>query len=281
MTDGTKAEQPRLAQAANGDQADVTPVPTCPPPLCKQCRNSIAAGAKICATCNSYQDWRSVVPISNTALALLTALVSTSAIAAPALYKFVHTPRSEATLSMPAIDGTTLRVVALNQGDAPASVIKAWVSSEYLAGATKVRLRNDNDAILRPGSQLLTFDIVPLLDEGDSYRSSMEMIHYIIKKEPAPETEIRFHLLQSDGRVDVQAMSLDAEDLFRLLRANADRCSAIKEINFDNGCVGRGLSEKELFPTGDDKVPKGLVEEIENRLNRRQDNQAKGQKPIE
>lgn len=278
MIDGTEAEEPEAAQAEPGDTILVQ---TSPRPLCKQCRNPIAADAKLCATCNSYQDWRSFVPISNTALALLTALVSTSAIAAPALYKFVHTPRSEATLSMPAIDGTTLRIVALNQGDAPASVVKAWVSSDYLAGATKIRLRNDNEAILRPGSQLLTFDIVPLLDEGDSYRSSMEMIHYIMKNEPAPETEIRFHLLQSDGRVDVQAMSLDAEDLFRLLRANADRCSAVKEINFDNGCIGRGLSDKELFPSGDDKVPGGLVDEIENRLNRRQEIQAKSQKPVE
>ncbi len=216
------------------------------------------------------------MPISNTALALLTALVSTTAIAAPALYKFAHTPRSEATLSMPAVDGTTLRVVALNQGDASASIVKSWVSSDYLAAATKVRLRNDSDAILPPGSKLLIFDIVPLLDEGDSYRSSMEMIHYIMKKKPAPETEIRFHLLQSDGRVEVQAMSLGAEDLFRLFRANADRCSAVKEINFDNGCIGRGLSPKEQFPTAaDSQVPKGLLEEIERRLNRTDEAQVK------
>jgi hypothetical protein len=281
LIDSTEAEQPQPAHAAEGEQADTSQVPTSPPPLCKQCRNPIAAGAKICATCNCYQDWRSVVPISNTALALLTALVSTSAIAAPALYKFFHTPRSEATLSMPAVDGTTLRVVALNQGDAPASMVKAWVSSDYLAAATKVRLRNDSDAILPPGSKLLTFDIVPLLDEGDSYRSSMEMIHYIMKKEPAPETEIRFHLLQSDGSVEVQAMSLDAEDLFRLLRANADRCSAVKEINFDNGCIGRGLSPEEQFPTADDRVPKDLVDEIERRIYRREEVQAKRQRPVD
>jgi hypothetical protein len=268
LTDGTEADQPQPKQAANGEQPDAIPLPTSQTPLCKQCRNPIAAGAKICATCSSYQDWRSVVPISNTALALLTALVSTSAIAAPALYRLVHTPRSEATLSMPAVDGTTLRVVALNQGDAPASLVKAWISSDYLAAATKVRLRSDSDAILPPGNKLLTFDIVPLLDEDDSYRSSMEMIHYIMKKEPAPATEIRFHLLQSDGRVEVQAMSLDAEDMFRLLRANADRCSAVKEINFDNGCIGRGTPPEERFPTAGDKVAKGLLDEIETRMNR-------------
>lgn len=236
--------------------------------FCKQCRHRVPAGARICATCNSYQDWRSVIPLSSTALALLTALVSTMGLAAPALYKLVHTPRSDASLSMPSVDGTTLRVVAVNKGDAPASLIKAWVDSDYLAGATKVRLRNDSDAIIPPGSKLLTFDIVPLLDEDDSYRSSMEMIRYIISRKPVPRTEIRFHINQSDGRFSVEAMSLDAEDLFRLLRANADRCSAIREISFENGCIGRGLPPDERFPQKGDKVSKDIVDSIEARINR-------------
>jgi hypothetical protein len=241
---------------------------------CKQCRHAIPAGALICATCNSYQNWRSLIPFSNTALALLTALVSTTAISAPALYKLVHTPRSEATLTMPSVDGTTLRVVAINEGDAPASIIKAWVSSDYLAGATKIRLRNDSDAILPPGSKLLKFDIVPLLDEDDSYRSSMEMIGYIIENKPAPRTEIRFHIRQSDGRFAVQAMSLDAGDLFTLLRANADRCSSIKEVSFDNGCIGRGMPPEERFPRAGEKASKDVVDAIETRINREREAEA-------
>lgn len=228
----------------------------------------------MCATCNSYQDWRSFVPFSNTALALLTALVSTTAIAAPAIYKLIHTPRSEASLSMPSVDGTALRVVGLNRGDAPASVIKAWIDSDYLAAATKVRLRNDADAILNPGSKMLTFDIVPLLDEDDSFRSSMEMMHFITTKTPPPKTEIRFHIRQSDGRFIVQAVPLDAEDLFGLLRANADRCSAIKEITFENGCIGRGTPDDERFPRAGEKVQKDLVDAIEARINRQKEAEA-------
>jgi hypothetical protein len=243
--------------------------------LCKQCKNKIPSGARICSTCNSYQDWRSLIPFSNTALALLTALVSVVGIAAPALYKTVHKPRSEATLTMPSVDGTTLRIVAINRGDAPASIIRAWVDSEYLAAATKVRLRNDSDAIIQPGSKLLTFDIVPLLDEDDSYRSSLEMLTYITQNKPAPRTEIRFHVFQSDGRFAVQAISLDAGQLFSLLRANSDRCSAVKTINFENGCIGRGTPSEDRFPTASDKIPKGLVDELEIRINRQQESAAK------
>ncbi|TDR80106.1 hypothetical protein [Paludibacterium purpuratum] len=208
--------------------------------LCKQCKSKVPSGANICSICNNYQDWRRFIPISNTVLALLTALVSVIAIAVPSIYKIVHKPRSEAVLMMPSVDGTTLRVVAVNRGDAPASLAKAWVDSQYLAAATKIRLRNDSQAIINPGSQLLVFDIIPLLDEADSYRSSLEILGTLIKNKPTPRTEIRFLVMQSDGRSAVQAILLDSEQLFSLLRANSDRCSAIKIVNFENGCIGSG-----------------------------------------
>ena len=223
--------------------------------LCKQCKTAIPIGAKICSTCNSYQDWRSFIPFSNTALALVTALISVIGITGPVLYKAVHTPRSEASITMPSVDGTTLRVVVINRGDAPASLGRVWVDSEYLAGATKVRLRNDSDAIIQPGSKLLTFDIIPLLDEGDSYNSSAEMMSLVMEKKPAPRTEIRFQLLQSDGRFVIQATSLNADQLFQLFRANSDRCSSIKTPDFENGCIGRGTPEQERLPASKVKVP--------------------------
>lgn len=263
MTAGTDANQDHPSNSTQDSSTNLN--------LCKQCRNSIPESANICSKCNSYQDWRSFIPFSNTALALLTALISVIGIAAPAVYKLVHTPTSEATLAMPSVDGTTLRIVALNKGDAPASLINAWVDSDYLAAATKVRLRSDTDAIILPGSKLLTFDVVPLLDEEDSYRSSLEMLNYIMQNKQAPRTEIRFHILQSNGDFAVQAVSLDAGKLFTLLRANADRCSAIAAVNFENGCIGRGTPPEEQFPTASDKIPKGLVDELEIRINRQRE----------
>jgi hypothetical protein len=205
----------------------------------------------------------------------LIALISVIGIAAPVFYKLFHTPHSQAILTMPSVDGTTLRVIAVNKGDAPASLIKAWVDSDYLAAATKVRLRNDADAIIQPGSKLLTFDVVPLLDEDDSYRSSLEMLTYVIQNKSGPRTEIRFHILQSDGRFAIQSISLDAGELFTLLKANADRCSAVANVNFENGCIGRGTPPEDRFPKTTDKIPKGLVDELEIRINREREAAAK------
>ena len=244
----------------------IAPLPDLDEARCRQCRHSMPAGATICATCKSYQDWRSIIPFSNTALALLTALVSTTALAFPVIQKAIHTPTSQATLTMPSLDGTTLRIIALNRGDAPAAITHVWVDSDYLAAATKVRFRDDAEAILKPGSQLLTFDILPLLDEDDSYRSSMEMLSHVVQHERAPRTEIRFDVQQSDGRFAIQAVKLDAGDLFSLLRANADRCSAMSELNFENGCIGRGTPPDERFPKKGKNIPKGLVDSIEARI---------------
>ena len=139
-----------------------------PKVLCKQCCSAIPRGALICSHCSSYQDWRSWFSVSSTVLALLTALVSVLGIATPAIINVLHSPKSDAILQTPSLDGTTLRVVAVNRGDASASLIRARIDGDYLAGATKVRLRNDSDAIISPGSKLLTFDIIPLLDERQS-----------------------------------------------------------------------------------------------------------------
>ena len=80
--------------------------------LCKQCCNDIPPGARLCSHCSSYQDWRSWFSVSSTVLAMLTALVSVLGIATPAVINVLHSPKSDAILQVPSLDGTTLRVVA-------------------------------------------------------------------------------------------------------------------------------------------------------------------------
>lgn len=214
--------------------------------VCRQCREAIPEGARFCSHCHSYQDWRGWLPFSQTVLALLTALVSVVALSVPPIVKLIHTPRSGASLTAPSLDGTTLRIVAVNRGDAPAAFIHARMNSDYLAPATRIKLRNDADAIIPPGSKLLTFDIIPLLDEAASYNGSMEMMLTMVQKRPAPKTVISFEISQSDGRQEISVFPLDANDLFELLRANANRCSAVKNPDFLNGCIGYGtLSDKQ------------------------------------
>lgn len=216
-----------------------------PEALCKQCHNPIPVGAKLCSHCGSYQDWRSWFSISTTVLALLTALVSVLGIAIPAIKTVVHTPKSLATLESPSFEGVTLRVLALNKGDAPASLIRARIGGEYLAGATKVRLRDEANAIIPPGTKLFIFDIVPLLDEGQSYQKSLEVMQAVLSKTPLPPTFVLIGVAQSDGTVGVLKVPLRDEDMFRLLRDNADRCSSIDKPSFSNGCIGYGEPPEE------------------------------------
>jgi len=211
--------------------------------LCSQCRHEIPRGALLCTKCNSYQDWRRHISVSQLSLALIAAILSITGIVAPELYKLVHEPVSNAFISTSSVDGTTLRVTVLNTGDASAVLTKTWMSSEYLAGATEVRLRNDSDALIPPGSKLVVFDIVPLLSESQSYKDSMEMMGYVFSDKDVPNTEVRFQLVQSNGDFIVQSSKINAEDMFKLLRANANRCSAISEPNFENGCIGPGELE--------------------------------------
>lgn len=207
---------------------------------CTQCCLPIPQEAKICTHCQSHQDWRGLFSISNTVLALLTALVSVLSVAIPNLYGLLHTPKSDMAAPMVSLDGTTVRVLVNNRGDAAGVFVRAEVRSEYLAGATKVRLRDDARAVISPGTNLLMFDIVPLLTQDQSYRNSIEMIELALQQKNAPPTEFLFQFGDSQGLPMVARLSLDANDMFELMRANSDRCSAIKVADFYNGCLGPG-----------------------------------------
>ena len=207
---------------------------------CSQCRLEIPENAKFCTHCQSYQDWRRHFSVSSTVLALLTALVSVVSVTLPGFMHIFHTPASSMSDPIVTIEGTTIRVLVMNSGDAPGVFVRAFPKGDYLAGATKIRLRDEQKAVIAPGSNLLTFDVVPLLTQDQSYRNSLEMLQLIVVKKQAPETDIVFLFGESDGQSRVTRLPLDAEGLFGLMRANSDRCSAIKAPDFYNGCVGPG-----------------------------------------
>lgn len=207
---------------------------------CHQCRLSIPEGAKVCTHCQSYQDWRRWFSVSGTVLALLTALISVLSFAVPSFIGLVHKPHSDMSAPMISLEGTTIRLLVVNNGDAPGVFVRADTESEYLAPATKIRLRDDQKAIIAPGSNLLMFDVVPLLSGDQSYSNSLEMLMLIEGKKETPKTDIVFVFGDSDGELRVSRLSLDADKMFELMRANSDRCSAIKEPDFYNGCIGPG-----------------------------------------
>lgn len=207
---------------------------------CKQCGLPIPDNARLCHHCHSYQDWRGWLSISNTALALIIALITVVSTSVVTLGDYFRVPRSDAFLTSPAIDGTSMRVVAINHGDAPAAILDSNIVSEFLAPSTKIKLRDESNAIIPPGSQLLIFDIIPLLTEDESYRASLEILGLVTANAPIPMTSIHIRLRQSSGDTNSIVLELSGSDIFKLLRSNADRCSALSDADFLNGCVGTG-----------------------------------------
>ncbi|MGX8007935.1 hypothetical protein ACVDG8_002465 [Mesorhizobium sp. ORM8.1] len=176
-------------------------------------------------------------------MALLTALISVLSFAVPSFITLLHKPHSDLAAPMIALEGTTIRLMVVNNGDAAGVFVRAFTESDYLAPATKIRLHDDQKAVVGPGTNLLMFDVVPLLNQEQSYKESEEMIKLILEKKEVPKTDIVFVFGDSGGEFRVSRLKLDADMLFGLMRANSDRCSAIKEPDFYNGCIGPGEIE--------------------------------------
>jgi hypothetical protein len=70
-----------------------------------------------------------------------------------------------------------------------------------------------------------------------------------ISKKPLPVTSVLLGLAQSDGGVSVLKFTLTDEDIFGLLRDNADRCSGVDKPNFTNGCIGNGTAAAGRAPS--------------------------------
>lgn len=213
---------------------------------CRHCKHPIPRDARICSICNSYQDWRGSLPITSTALAVLTALISVISIAVPSAIKAFHHSQSAAYLTMPTFDGTALHIIAVNKGDAPAALIPAHIESDLLAGATKVRVRNDGAAYIPPGTQQITFDIIPLLSGDQAYKASLDVMANLVpdKAGKTQSNKVLGHVvlgvMQSNGNYAVSKIPISTSDMFKLLRDSADRCDSEKDPSFINGCIGNG-----------------------------------------
>lgn len=86
---------------------------------CPVCREPIRAGAKKCTHCDSDLGWRRYMGLSNTTLALLTALVSVLVTAAPAMKRFLE-PDDSRIRGIPAASqesfGETIWMLVSNSG---------------------------------------------------------------------------------------------------------------------------------------------------------------------
>src|SRR5260370_35611066 len=117
-TDGKTAELPLVA-----NPGEVT-VP------CRVCREAIKQGARKCVHCNSFLDWRGWLGISETALALLVALVTVMGATAPRVVELFTPKYSELRVSIRQVFGQNLEWVASNQGNKNSQLLSANISAK-------------------------------------------------------------------------------------------------------------------------------------------------------
>jgi hypothetical protein len=106
------------------------PVPTDVMVPCRVCREPIRQGAKKCIHCTSMLDWHGWLGISETALALLVALVSVVGATAPRVVDLFTPQYSKLSLSIRQIYGQNLELIASNQGHQSSQLLSASISAK-------------------------------------------------------------------------------------------------------------------------------------------------------
>jgi hypothetical protein len=97
---------------------------------CRVCQEPIRKGARKCIHCNSMLDWHGWLGISETALALLVALVSVVGATAPRVVALLTPQSSNLRLSIRQVFSNNLEVLALNQGHQNSQLLSAKISAK-------------------------------------------------------------------------------------------------------------------------------------------------------
>lgn len=100
--------------------------------LCKLCSEEIKKGAIICIHCNSFQDWRRFLTISNTTLALLIALITVISSTVPPFLRATERPHSRIKLQFLEADQWSIYFSASNLGNRKGTIksVVIWVYYE-------------------------------------------------------------------------------------------------------------------------------------------------------
>lgn len=132
---------------------------------CPVCCEPIRDGARKCIHCNSWNGWRGWLGISDTALALLVALVTVVGTTAPRIAELTTPKRSRTVLSFRQSNRNFLEVTAANDGNADALVVSATLVGQDQAGKVSKSIKLDDASLpVAPHGQvaLLGFLISPI-----------------------------------------------------------------------------------------------------------------------
>jgi hypothetical protein len=142
---------------------------------CPVCRETIKAGARKCVECNSDLDWKRYFTLSNTTLALLTALVSVIATSYPAIKRLMTPEKSVISVHVVGnnADDTTMSLLVSNAGRQTGSlntIVLAYSGKEGLVWKLPLQLRGDGVLFVEP---LKTVGITVDLKEIDFHKSDL------------------------------------------------------------------------------------------------------------
>lgn len=204
---------------------------------CRQCRRPLLSGARLCSHCNSYQDWRGFISVSNSVLALLVALVSVASIALPAFLNALRPHRSQVTVSNPVFEREQVLLAATNVGERPGIVRRAELRSDLLGGQADLELRGATDAFVPPGSKQVGFRIVVRRNALDTAMQLMKVTSITIAERQDAVGSLTVWSEQSDGSTEKQTFGVRRIDLMNLLEAHRQRCEASRPPASDEGCL--------------------------------------------
>lgn len=94
---------------------------------CKHCAAHIPLGARLCKECKSYQDWRGWLPISQTTLALVVALVSVLTAAAPTVQELITEKNSRLSMNYIGTSNGEVLMATTNAGNRPGTVLEGKI----------------------------------------------------------------------------------------------------------------------------------------------------------
>lgn len=89
---------------------------------CKICAESINQAAYVCTHCGNYQNWRRHLGMSQTVLALLTALISVATVFLPIAKETLTPAESRLGFSIQAIQPRQITILVSNSGSRPGSI---------------------------------------------------------------------------------------------------------------------------------------------------------------
>lgn len=201
---------------------------------CKQCREPIDAGAKLCRSCHSYQDWRGYLPVSSSVLALLVALVTVATAAIPVLTKALHRPHSRVVVSSPVVQGETVYFAVSNIGDAAGVVRRAGIEAPEFEVNNPMTFLQPHQVLIRPGTQQLAVSPAIMMSSGEAAEASLGGL-----KSNARPSFITVAVEQASGEIEEFRFPLSSSDMREMLVAHAERCDGVGQKKpWPSDCFG-------------------------------------------